>query len=493
MADSVVIKEFLVALSAKLDEGQVKKFREGINGMSAAVLKLGTIIESTALAVSVGVARWASSLENLYFTAQRTNSTADQLQAFSLAARNFGASTDEALGSVEGLAAFLRENPGGSAIVEGWLGRVGLSMKGANSDEQRLAIIGKLFKMEREQGQWFLAHQQASQWGISDRTALAMSMPGFAEELAAQEKRTKGWQKVAEAAHRFEIQLQNLKRQFEQMMLGFEGPAMSALERIMTAFARLLRDHGAQAIRDLTRAFEFLIAGMGRLLDWLDTHGEEIQKRIVAIFKALDDAYKIVRPALDFVYAAVVKLDKITGGWSTNLLAVLATLRLLGATSLVTGIAALGVGLAKALGGVAAGAVGAEAWTAAGTAFGSAAALGIAAALGLGLGHLLDKMFPKTFGYLGEKTADMLDWARDLLDPMKQAAYNADPKNFYASHYPWEKAPAATGGNIIIHNDVTVHGNADPHKVGAAVADATEQRMNRIHAALIREFSSVVQ
>src|SRR5271154_7181721 len=136
MAESTVIKEFLVALGYKHDETAAKKFKDGIVSVTKAVESLGVRVEATALAVAYGVARFASNLEALYFAAQRTNSSASSLKAFDLAARNFGASIEEAQGSVEGLAAFLRNNPGGANVVAGWLGSVGLSARDAATGAQ---------------------------------------------------------------------------------------------------------------------------------------------------------------------------------------------------------------------------------------------------------------------------------------------------------------------------------------------------------------------
>jgi hypothetical protein len=484
-----ILKEFLVKLGYAQDEPARKKFVEGVETASAAVLKLGTIIETTALAVAVGVQKWAANLENLYFSSRRVGSSADALQAYALAARNFGASTDEALGSVENLAKYMREHYGGGTIP-GWLRSFGLSADMSNALDVAKKL-GQMFAKMRQQGNTPLASRLASEFGISDKTMLAMTTPGFAEELAAQEKRTQGWQKVTEAAHRFEIQLRNLKMQFLQMMLGFEGPAMAALQRVMTSFSRLMRDHGAQAIRDLTRAFDYLIAGMGRLLDWLDTHGDEIQKRITAMFKAFDDAYKIVKPALDFVYDAFKKLDEVTGGWSTNLAAVLLTLRALGATGLVTGVVSIAASLAKALAGAALGGAEGAGWAAAaGSAFGVAA---VAVISGWLLGSWIYKhMSEDTQRSIG----DTLGKAADALHPMSKAEKASQALIKYAGY---EGVPnrSSAGGPVTNNNvttNVTITGPVTNDKIKQA-SDAVERqvRIALLEAQIKREFLATVQ
>lgn len=492
MAESTVIKEFLVALGYKVDESAMKKFTHGVASATKSVVLLGTAIEASAIAVATGVARFASNLEQLYFAAQRTSSSADQLQAFGLAARNFGSSIEEAQGAVENLSAFFRENPGGNAVVEGWLARVGLSMKGSRSDTDRMAMIGKMFALERQQGQWYLAHQQASMLHIPDHLALAMTMPGFSAELEAQEKRRQGWQKVSEAAHRFMVQLENLKMQFYQMMLGFEGPAMAALQHLMTKFSSLMQHHGAQAIKDLTKAFDWLMAGLGRLLDWLDTHGDEIQKRIGGMFSDLEKSYKVVKPAFEWTYDQFVKLDKATDGWSTKLLVVLATLKAMGATGIVTGILSLGTGLAKAAGGlVAAGAAeGAGAWAVAGAAFGVAAW----GAIGYGLGTLAYHLMPEDAQrWIGDKVGHTVDWWDAIIKAQRSQRNEMFAMDNYNALDPRTRAISDARFNPRIELHIEVSSSGEPKEVARHVASEAETAVRRAAADLIREFAAVVR
>lgn len=497
MAESIVIREFLVALGYKTDETAMKKFTGGIAAATKSVFVLGTVIEATAIAVATGVARFASNLEQLYFAAQRTNSSANSLKAFDLAARNFGASIDEAQGSVESLAAFLRNNPGGANIISGWLGSVGLSARNAATGAQLtgtalMAQIGQMFRVMREQGRTFQANQVAGMLGISDRTMLAISAPGFEEEMARQEKRAAGWQRVSEAAHRFMIQLEDLKMQFFQMMLGFEGPAMAALQGLMPKLSKLIRDHGKQIVTDLGLIFTFLIEGIGRLVDWLDTHGKEIIVRLEALFLDLNFNFTMyIKPVFSWLYDKIVELDKATDGWSTKIGLVLIGLKAIGATGIVTGIASIAAGLAKAATGlVAAGAAeGAGAWALAGSAFGVAAW----GAIGYGLGTLMYKIMPESWQRrIGDTIGGAIDWAKNLGDPAANAQRNADPSNWSESHYPWDKPPAG-GFSSKIELNLTVSASGQPETIAKHIAAETEAAIKRANADMIREFNARVQ
>ena len=497
MAQTTVIREFLVALGYKHDETAAKKLKDGITSVTKAVEGLGVKIEATALAVAYGVARFASNLEALYFAAQRTGSSASSLKAFDLAARNFGASIEEAQGSVEGLAAFLRNNPGGQAVIAGWLASVGLGARNAATGAQLtgtalLAQIGRMFQIMREHGRTFQANQLAGLLGISDRTMLAISQPGFQEELSRQDKRVGGWQKAAEAAHRFEIQLQDVKLQFQQLLLGFEEPALAALRSLLTKFSRLIKDHGKQIVTDLAAVFGYVIDGIGQLLDFLDKHGREAIVRLEALFLDLNLNFTLyVQPVFGWIATKLVELDRATDGWSSKLLTVYTILKLMGATGLVTGILSLAGGLAKAFGGIAAAAVGESTWAAAGVAFGGAAAIAIAGAVGVVLGRLIDKALPtKAVDFIGEKGADAIDAFMKAVH-FANAAAAADPGS---GGYP-SLARDARSANLStrVELNMTISSNGHPQTIAQHISDEYEATLKRINAELVREFSSVVR
>jgi hypothetical protein len=504
MAESTVIKSFLVALGYKHDEAALKKFKTGLTDITKSVVKLGLEIEATALAVSIGVARWASSLEELYFASQRTNSSASSLKAYGLAARNFGASVDEAQGSVEGLAAFLRNNPAGESFLGGWLKQVGESTRDNNghlrSGVDLMGALGKLFQQQRANGQGYLANQLAGQLGISDRTMLAISTPGFQAELERQEKRTRGWDAVTKAAHRFKVQLEDVKMQVEQLFLRFEGPAMAAIEHVLSSFSKLATAHGKQAIDDLVLAFDWLIKKFAELLDWVNAHGDEIQKRIKEAFGEIEKVYKIVKPAIDWLYEKFVDLDGVTGGWSTKLLAAAAALKLMGATGIITGILSLAGGFAKltaamfttAGGTVAAGAAGGGLLGGLAVVLSRLGLAGLVAGAGVGLGWGFDKMFPSNWlAQLGEKLGSGIYDAKQYSDQMyghaKLRQMYQDPNGTGENRaFPSKDVLDSSPINFQQKTDIIIHGT-DQDKASLARLIAAEQ--SRVNAAIVREFA----
>src|SRR5581483_3733276 len=123
------IREFLVSLGYKQDEGALRKFEAGINKATKAVFSLAAAIETTAVLVAAGIARFSSNLETLYFASQRVGSSVTQLKALDLAARNIGLSAGEAQAAVEALSEALARNPGNKGVLDFVLGKAGITVK----------------------------------------------------------------------------------------------------------------------------------------------------------------------------------------------------------------------------------------------------------------------------------------------------------------------------------------------------------------------------
>ena len=165
-----VIKEFLVSLGYKVDATGERKFVDGVKGASAEVAKLGLAAAAAAAAVAAAVVKMASSLEDLYFVSQRTGASASNIKAFGYAASQMGSSVEGARGSIEGLAKFLRENPGG----EGLLGSIGVQTRDVNGalrdTTDIMQDIGKRLKNMPQ----YRAIQYANVFGIDYKTLMVL-------------------------------------------------------------------------------------------------------------------------------------------------------------------------------------------------------------------------------------------------------------------------------------------------------------------------------
>ncbi|MCW3522138.1 mannosyl-glycoprotein endo-beta-N-acetylglucosamidase [Burkholderia cenocepacia] len=307
MADSVVIREFLVALGFKVDEKGLKNFKEGVEGTTKGVKQLIATVSGAALTVSAGVAAFASKLERLYFVSQRTGASATNLRGFEFAARNMGVSAEAATGTIENLARFLRNNPAG----EGYLATLGVQTRNANGElRDTVDIMSDLGKSLANKPTW-LASQYGNILGIDENLMLAMRNGDYEKLLAQYREMSKstGLDKAADDSHRFMTQLRGLGTSFENLGIRVEGAMLQKIGPQLERFQR-----------------------------WMDEHGDEIANRITDIANAVVKAAAAMGPPLAWLADKFVELDHGTNGWSTKILLLGVALNALGVFKIVRGI-----------------------------------------------------------------------------------------------------------------------------------------------------------
>lgn len=184
MAESSVIRQFLVGIGFKVDVDSQKKFKDGVEdatkqtdkldraqikaGKSA--VKMAAAIAGTGVWLTSRVTDFAAKLEQLHFAARRTNSAASSLKAVANAAQDVGVSADEAVGSIENVARFMRNNPGGESYIQS----LGVQTRDANGHlRDTVDIVNDLGKSLSKQPQW-LAQQYADNLGIGENFMLGM-------------------------------------------------------------------------------------------------------------------------------------------------------------------------------------------------------------------------------------------------------------------------------------------------------------------------------
>ncbi|HDR9135983.1 TPA: glucosaminidase domain-containing protein [Burkholderia vietnamiensis] len=326
MADSVVIREFLVALGFKVDEKGLKNFKEGVEGTTKGVKQLIATVSGAALTVSAGVAAFASKLERLYFVSQRTGASAANLRGFEFAARNMGVSAEAATGTIENLARFLRNNPAG----EGYLATLGVQTRNANGElRDTVDIMSDLGKSLANKPTW-LASQYGNILGIDENLLLAMRNGDFEKFLKQYREmsKTTGLDKAADDSHRFMTQLRGLGTTFENLGIRVEGAMLQKIGPQLERFQR-----------------------------WVDEHGDEIADKIGDIANTLLKVAEAAGPPLGKLVDLLLELDHATDGWSTKILLLGVALKALGVFKIAGGLWKIAVAL-RAGGAAASGATG---------------------------------------------------------------------------------------------------------------------------------------
>lgn len=310
MADQDVIKEFLVGLGFKVDQKGAKDFSAGIETATKNVIKLVATIAGASLTVAAGVSAFASNLEGLYFASQRVGASAESLKAAEYAARDLGASAEDARGSIEGMAKFLRDTPGGEDFLKG----LGVQTRDANHNlidtADLLVNVGQKLKAMP----WYQANQYAGVLGINESTLFAIRDDKFGAKLDQNRKKlsNSGLDQATKDAHSFMVTLREVGLQFETFSVLVQSALMRKLGPDLQRFA-----------------------------GWFEQNGPMIADRVADIAVKLVDFVERSIPYLQAVWGFFVKLDEATDGWSTRILALLVVLNALGVLSLVGGIARL--------------------------------------------------------------------------------------------------------------------------------------------------------
>jgi Phage tail lysozyme len=360
------IREFLIKLGFKTDTDSLKKFTNTIEDASKTVLKFAAAIEATALTVALGVERFASNMENLYFASKRTGTSVTMLKALDVTMQNFGASAGETLSSMEALAELLRSNPGG---VGGFLAGLGVQVKHLKDGSADIGDVYKQLAVTFQREPYLLAKLQAGQLGMSDHVLQALRDPRAAGELTRVLKETPaGFDKAATDAHAFEIQIRDLGITFQ-------------------AF-------GAQVLDALQNKLGFSLKDLQR---WMETNGAHVAQQLIDGVEKLWVVAGWLEKQFLALMDALIKLDKSTDGWSTKIIGLAFLLQASGVGSVVGGVLnltaafiRLGTGIAGA--GAAASASGLLGF------LGSLGAVGAAGGLGWLIGKEVNKFAESKLG-----------------------------------------------------------------------------------------------
>lgn len=164
------IKDFLVSLGFDIDQAGANKFEAVLKGVTANVLKVGAVVEGAALSIVGFTTQIANGLDKIYWASQRTGASVQGIKALGYAASQTGASAESAMSSLEGLAGFMRSNPG----AEGFLNRLGVQTRDASGKMRDMATIFTGVGQRLSSMPYYRANQYAEMLGLDENTLMAM-------------------------------------------------------------------------------------------------------------------------------------------------------------------------------------------------------------------------------------------------------------------------------------------------------------------------------
>lgn len=303
------IKDFLVSLGFDIDQAGANKFEAVLKGVTANVLKVGAVVEGAALSIVGFTTQIANGLDKIYWASQRTGASVHGIKALGYAASQTGASAESAMSSLEGLAGFMRSNPG----AEGFLNRLGVQTRDASGKMRDTAAIFTGVGQKLNNMPYYRAKQYAQMLGIDENTLMAMrrGMNGFTADYQSMLQKT-GFNadKAAVQSNKFMTSMRGLTSLFGIMRDKIGSNLAGGLAGSLDSLRRRILDNFPKIEETLTRVIKGviwlanaftrmawrLIQGAGSVIDWWKRL-DDGSKNLLKIFGALLAAWRLLNSA----------------------------------------------------------------------------------------------------------------------------------------------------------------------------------------------------
>ncbi|HGV1643795.1 TPA: transglycosylase SLT domain-containing protein [Escherichia coli] len=303
------IKDFLVSLGFDIDQAGANKFEAVLKGVTANVLKVGAVVEGAALSIVGFTTQIANGLDKIYWASQRTGASVKGIKALGYAASQTGASAESAMSSLEGLAGFMRSNPG----AEGFLNRLGVQTRDASGKMRDTAAIFTGVGQKLNNMPYYRAKQYAQMLGIDENTLMAMrrGMNGFTADYQSMLQKTRfNADKAAVQSNKFMTSMRGLTSLFGIMRDKIGSNLAGGLAGSLDSLRRRILDNFPKIEETLTRVINGviwlanaftrmawrLIQGAGSVIDWWKRL-DDGSKNLLKIFGALLVAWRLLNSA----------------------------------------------------------------------------------------------------------------------------------------------------------------------------------------------------
>ncbi|UAN41801.1 lytic transglycosylase domain-containing protein [Enterobacter sp. JBIWA008] len=252
------IKDFLVSLGFDIDQAGANKFEAVLKGVTANVLKVGAVVEGAALSIVGFTTQIANGLDKIYWASQRTGASVQGIKALGYAASQTGASAESAMSSLEGLAGFMRSNPG----AEGFLNRLGVQTRDVSGKMRDTAAIFTGVGQKLNNMPYYRAKQYAQMLGIDENTLMAMrrGMNGFTADYQSMLQKT-GFNadKAAVQSNKFMTSMRGLTSLFGIMRDKIGSNLAGGLAGSLDSLRRRILDNFPKIEETLTKVIKGVI------------------------------------------------------------------------------------------------------------------------------------------------------------------------------------------------------------------------------------------
>lgn len=296
--EASVIKEFLVSLGFDINSTSQKKFTDGITLADKAVLG----ITASLAGFTAALLATTNGMEKLYFASQRTQASVAGIKSFQYAITNLGGSAEDALGSIEGIAKFIRSNPGG----EGFIGALGVGTRNsAGQLRDTVDILSDLGKQFASMP-YYQASKRASLLGIDEKTlqALIKGVGQFSDEYRKMSQDI-GFDsdKAAETSHSFMVQLRGLRGELGLLSDKFFTTFADKLTPVIERARKWIEQNAGLISRAIDKVVEVL-GVLSKLAGSIVQRAIEVFQKLVGVFESLSPETRAVAEAVFGLVAA---------------------------------------------------------------------------------------------------------------------------------------------------------------------------------------------
>lgn len=257
-----ILREYLVSLGYRVDGGSERKLDTSLHKTNLNVSGLARSVFGVAAAAATMVTRFAWSMEKLYYSSRRAESTVGNLQAISFAARTIGLTGEGMVQAVEGMARAMRLNPGLQGLVESF----GIKVTGRDKADVAIDLLETLRKMP-----FYVASQYGGLFGFGPDELLLLfeGLDKFKEMAALRKQMAASAGEDAEAQAKVSIEYANQLREIGELYSILQRAAMMtmlpAFREVAGVTKEVLKDwteiFRTRSLKDLGDAVKVAITG----------------------------------------------------------------------------------------------------------------------------------------------------------------------------------------------------------------------------------------
>lgn len=242
MADTNILREYLIKVGFKVDEASSKKADANYDRITKQITKFEKVAAAGAVAFAAGVTKMVNQLDGLYWASKRTGASVGNIKAMGFAASQLGSSADASASSLANFARLLKTNPGSEGIFK----QLGIQSRDASGKmRDTVDLMSDLGKKLGEMD-YALANQYAQLFGIDETMLDAMRSPEFGRLMDEHRARVKAMggdmEESAKVAHEYARAMGEIKDTVTVLATAFGSKLLPTLRDASGAFRELTRD-----------------------------------------------------------------------------------------------------------------------------------------------------------------------------------------------------------------------------------------------------------